>query len=299
MSGPPTEALTFGIWERNMSGCPGEEEIDRLMQQQMITLDYEQRKRMYDRVQQFVWENLPLISLVSPNVLAGQRNGLGISIRRFSATTRSGMSKNFSFAGEGKRPATDVLPTKTSRKMDISRQDHLLVQDCLHGNQEAWSAIDRKYKNLIFSIPIKRGFSPDDAADIFQTVCLALVSELPRLREPRALPAWLIQTTSHKCFQWQDKSWRSTEITRGDTLGRIAEGTGRAFGGLQREQIVRDAVAELSTQCRRLVELLFYRMPASSYDDLAASLEIPKGSVGPTRMRCLEKLRRLLEKKGF
>jgi RNA polymerase sigma factor (sigma-70 family) len=189
--------------------------------------------------------------------------------------------------------------TKTSRKMDITRQDHLLVQDCLHGNQEAWSALIDKYKNLIFSIPIKRGFPRDDAADIFQTVCLALVSELPRLREPRALPAWLIQTTSHKCFQWQDKSWRSTKLQEEILSGGSPKVPEELLAELQREQIVRDAVAELSTQCRRLVELLFYQVPASSYDDLAASLEIPKGSVGPTRIRCLEKLRRLLEKKGF
>ena len=188
---------------------------------------------------------------------------------------------------------------KTSRKMDISRQDHLLVQDCLHGNQEAWSALIDKYKNLIFSIPIKRGFPRDDAADIFQTVCLALVSELPRLREPRALPAWLIQTTSHKCFQWQDKSWRSTKLQEEMLSGGSPKVPEELLAELQREQIVRDAVSELSAQCRRLVELLFYHVPPSSYDDLAVSLEIPKGSVGPTRIRCLEKLRRLLEKKGF
>jgi RNA polymerase sigma factor (sigma-70 family) len=192
-------------------------------------------------------------------------------------------------------------PAKAFRNMQASQQDQFLVQDCLRGNEEAWSALIDKYKNLVFSIPIKRGFSPDDAADIFQAVCLALVSELPRLREPRALPAWLIQTTSRACFRSRDKNRRYS----GEALeeGKLAEESPKMpeelMAEIEREQIVRDAVSELSTDCRHLVELLFYRMPPPSYDDLAVALEIPKGSIGPTRMRCLGKLRRLLEEKGF
>lgn len=190
---------------------------------------------------------------------------------------------------------------KTVRKMQASPQDEFLVKECLSGNEAAWSALIDKYKNLVFSIPIKRGFSSDDAADIFQSVCLALVSELPRLRRPRALPAWLIQTTSRKCFRWQDTSRRYTgaelqEETLLDDSSKVPE---ELVAELEREHIVRDAVSELSTDCKRLVELLFYQTPAPSYDDLAVALGTPKGSIGPTRIRCLEKLRRLLQEKGF
>jgi RNA polymerase sigma factor (sigma-70 family) len=186
-------------------------------------------------------------------------------------------------------------------KMQASPQDEFLVKECLSGNQAAWSALIDKYKNLIFSIPIKRGFSSDDAADIFQAVCLALVSELPRLRNPRALPAWLIQTTSRKCFRWQDTNRRysNTELQEETLLDESSKVPEELAAQLEREHIVRDAVSELSTDCKRLVELLFYRTPSPSYDDLASVLGTPKGSIGPTRIRCLEKLRRLLEEKGF
>jgi RNA polymerase sigma factor (sigma-70 family) len=188
----------------------------------------------------------------------------------------------------------------TDRNMQTSRQDHLLVQDCLHGSEEAWSALIHRYKNLIFSIPVKHGFSPEDAADIFQAVCLTLVSELPRLRDPRALPAWLIQTTVHKCSYWKDQNRRhiDTELAPElpDQSAKIPE---EFLVELEREQMVRVAVSELPADCQRLVELLFYQVPPPSYEDLAAALEIPKGSIGPTRMRCLERLRGLLEKKGF
>jgi RNA polymerase sigma factor (sigma-70 family) len=190
---------------------------------------------------------------------------------------------------------------KAIRKIRVSREDQSLVQKCLRGSEEAWSALIDKYKNLIFSIPIKRGFSPEDAADIFQAVCLKLVSELPRLREPRALPAWLIQTTLHTCFRWMDKNLSYAEMkSREEMLPHdspiVSE---ELLVELEREQMVRNSVAALSTDCKRLVDLLFYQMPPPSYDDLAASLKISKGSIGPTRRRCLEKLRRLLEKNGF
>jgi RNA polymerase sigma factor (sigma-70 family) len=185
--------------------------------------------------------------------------------------------------------------------MESSRQDQVLVQECLRGNEAAWSALIDKYKNLIFSIPIKRGFSPDSAADVFQSVCLALVLELPRLREPRALPAWLIQTTSHKCLRSRDESLRYVERELDKELPSqgVPNMPEELLEELEREQIVRESVAELPTDCRRLVEALFFQTPPPSYGDLAAALDIPKGSIGPTRMRCLERLRRLLEEKGF
>jgi len=67
--------------------------------------------------------------------------------------------------------------------------DERLIGRCLKGDQEAWSALIDKYKNLIYSIPMKLGMH-QDAGDIFQSVCVDLLSELPRLREHRALPKW-------------------------------------------------------------------------------------------------------------
>src|SRR4029077_12344770 len=84
---------------------------------------------------------------------------------------------------------------------DISATNERLVRECCKGNEAAWSALIDKYKNLIFSIPIKFGLPREDAADIFQAVCLDLLSSLPQLREPDALPKWIMQTTYHKCLR--------------------------------------------------------------------------------------------------
>jgi RNA polymerase sigma factor (sigma-70 family) len=184
--------------------------------------------------------------------------------------------------------------------MRTSHPDEFLVRECLRGKEEAWSSLIDKYKNLVFSIPLKHGLSIDDATDIFQAVCLALVSELPRLREPRALPAWLIQTTSHHCYRWKSKNRRyvdgGIEKEERTDESKLPE---ELVAELEREQIVRDALVELPSDCQRMVSLLFYQVPSPTYDDLALALQIPKGSIGPTRMRCLEKLRALLAKKGF
>lgn len=181
------------------------------------------------------------------------------------------------------------------------KQDEVLVQKCLKGSEEAWSALIDKYKNLIFSIPIKYGFSSDEATDIFQAVCLALLSELPMLREPRALAAWLIQTTRHKCFRWKNRheSQLENELSQATMAEKQSKRPDDEFRELEREQLLRDSVSELPAGCKRLVELLFFPPKPPSYDEIAIVLGVPKGSIGPTRLRCLGKLRQLLEDKGF
>jgi RNA polymerase sigma factor (sigma-70 family) len=189
---------------------------------------------------------------------------------------------------------------KAAAQIKSSAQDGFLVQECLNGSEEAWSALIDKYKNLIFSIPIKYGFSPDEATEIFQAVCLDLLRDLSQLREPRALAAWLIQMTSHKCFRWKEQRNRHVETelqeTLADELAKIPE---ELFRQIEREQVLRDALAVLSPDCKRLVELLFFEDPPVSYEELSKTLGMAKGSIGATRMRCLEKLRRWLDEKGF
>ena len=78
-----------------------------------------------------------------------------------------------------------------------------VVEECLRGNERAWHMLVDRYKNLIYSIPFKHGVPPEDAADIFQSVCLDLFNELSRLRDAEALGGWLIRVTHHKCYHWK------------------------------------------------------------------------------------------------
>src|SRR5207253_4012442 len=90
--------------------------------------------------------------------------------------------------------------------------DTLLVKECLAGSEEAWSLLIDKYKALIYSIPVKYGLSPQEAADVFQATCTELLVRLPELREPRALPKWLMQVAHHECYRLKRQDRKSTRL---------------------------------------------------------------------------------------
>jgi RNA polymerase sigma factor (sigma-70 family) len=179
--------------------------------------------------------------------------------------------------------------------------DEKLVKDCLKGHEEAWSALIDRYKNLIFSIPIKQGFSRDAAADVFQNVCAELVAELPRLREPKALPAWLIQVTLHKCQKDDRHQKRFVQAEEKHPQAKVSSSgqPDSILRQLEEEQALRDSLRELTPRCQQLITELFFRDPPRPYQEVAASLNLSVGSIGFIRGRCLDKLRSLLDKMGF
>lgn len=185
---------------------------------------------------------------------------------------------------------------------EILWEDHRLVRACLNGNQEAWAALIEKYKNLIFSIPIKYGLSRDDAAEIFQQVCVELFAQLANLREPGALAKWLMQVTSRRCFHWKRQQGRfvsEDEAPAEPTAPHTPESWSEDLRDAEREQFLRNALREMSPRCRQLIHMLFFEQPVRPYDQVAASLGIATGSVGFIRGRCLQKMRRQLGQMGF
>ena len=183
--------------------------------------------------------------------------------------------------------------------------DERLIGRCLKGDQEAWSALIDKYKNLIYSIPVKLGMH-QDAGDIFQAVCVDLLTELPRLREHRALPKWLMQTCYHKCLAYQRAANRLVELSAEGTESDSALPASSAddlpeqmLVQLEQEQILRDAISELPAKCERMVRLLFFEIPPRPYESVAEELGMATGSIGAIRGRCLAYLRKRLEKRGF
>jgi RNA polymerase sigma factor (sigma-70 family) len=182
------------------------------------------------------------------------------------------------------------------------RNDRELVAACLSRDEQAWSELIDRYNRLIFSIPLKQGLSRDEAADIFQAVCLDLVAELPRLRDPQALPAWLIQTTRHKVSKWRRRSDRF--VPDEGTLTEHASAPeadmpDALIREVQQAQALRNAVAALSHRCQRMVQMLFFETPARPYKDVASQLGVATGSIGFLRGRCLDRLRSALEGIGL
>lgn len=180
------------------------------------------------------------------------------------------------------------------------RDDETLVRECLLGASHAWSELIGRYQNLIYSIPVKYGMPPEEAAEIFQAVCFTVLHELEQLRQPRALQAWLMRLTAHKCIRWKREQRRfvGPEID----LEQFVETSPPLTELLQQvesEQILRESIREATPECQRLIELLFFADPPLRYDAAAHALGLAKDSMGATRGRCLDKLRRSLEAKGF
>jgi RNA polymerase sigma factor (sigma-70 family) len=193
-------------------------------------------------------------------------------------------------------------PSITPRPLQAVSDNARLVRECLDGDPNAWAELVDKYKNLIFSIPIKYGLTRDEAADIFQDVCLKLLSDLKNVRDPQALPKWIIQVTSHNCFHHKIKRNRFVSNdsedqktpdpqVEADTLERIAQS--------EEEQMIREVLTELSPRCNQLIQMLFFEEPSRSYRDIASNLGIAVGSIGIMRQRCIERLRKRFEDVGM
>jgi RNA polymerase sigma factor (sigma-70 family) len=181
--------------------------------------------------------------------------------------------------------------------------DSRLVRECLDGDERAWAALIAKYKNLIYSIPLTYGATPEDAADIFQQVCLELFAELPRLRKAEALAGWLITVTAHLSFHWKQKQRRRAEHEMSDVEEARLEAPGAPPPDLveevEREHLIHEAVAQLPPRCREIIRLLFYEQPPLPYRELAKRLGLATGSIGFIRGRCLKRLQRVIERSGI
>ena len=176
-----------------------------------------------------------------------------------------------------------------------------IVAECLAGDERAWSALLDRYKNLIYSIPLRYGTPHQDAADIFQAVCLDLFNELPRLRDAEALQGWLARVTTNKCYHWKRRQFEQERDTEEEVenLSAVQVIPPDVLAELEREQMVREAMEHLPPRCREMIELLFFEHPPVAYNEVARRLNLATGSIGFIRGRCLKRLKKLLQEKGF
>jgi RNA polymerase sigma factor (sigma-70 family) len=180
--------------------------------------------------------------------------------------------------------------------------DERLVQSCLAGEQAAWAALIRRYERLIYSIPFRYGAKPEDAADIFQNVCLELYGELPRLRKVESLRSWLITVAMRRSLKWKQSRQRY-EMDDEGVLAEVADPEAVAspewLAQAERAQVVREALATLTERCQSLLRQLFFEDPPRPYEEVSRSLGLAIGSMGFMRSRCLEKMRRAMEGLGL
>ncbi len=194
-------------------------------------------------------------------------------------------------------------------EQEATESDGILVRACLQGDRRAWEALIRRYRRLIYSVPIKYGLSPDEAEDVFQTVALRLFENLERLRHEERVAGWLATTASRESWRVKKKADRTTSATQLESETETESGwdiedpnahvSVNTLIRFEEEQTVHRALRELNDRCRTLLSLLYFADPAPAYVDIAKRMEMPEGSIGPTRARCLQTLKRTLQRLGF
>lgn len=194
--------------------------------------------------------------------------------------------------------ASELSTREPAGTTDVSFcADGLLIDGCLRGDDGAWAALIDRYKHLIYSFPRRYGAGPQDAADVFQQVCIELFAALPRLRKPHSVRSWIMTVAGHEAYRWKRRHLARARQEGDDAENPVDSSPtpSRILEQAERDQIVRDAIARLSPRNRELVRLLFYEDPPVPYQTVARRLGLAAGSVCFIRMRCLRKLERLLD----
>ncbi len=193
-----------------------------------------------------------------------------------------------------------ALPCCARCQSPMGNEDDRLVQGCLQGDQRAWEALIDKYKRLIFSVPLKYGASQEDAADVFQAVCIEVFHSLSQLKNAGSLRSWLITVAVRQSYRWKKKQSNHVELDAMEPeLAEEIASVPEAMAQVEQEQIVREVVSKLPPRCAELVNMLFFEQPPLPYAEAARRLGLATGSIGFIRGRCLERLRKLLLESGF
>lgn len=186
-------------------------------------------------------------------------------------------------------------------------EDDELLKECRAGRQAAWSTLVRRYQRLIYTIPRRAGLSDEACADVFQATFAKLFEHLDRIEDAARVRAWLVTTARRESLRVLESARRVVDLAdtgdgdgdsdTSDPLDRLPDPgplPEEMISELQQSDRLLRAVERLDARSRQFVELLFLQEEPLPYGEIAQRLGIAEGSIGPTRARCLAKLRALL-----
>ena len=188
--------------------------------------------------------------------------------------------------------------SREARDRHARADDGDLVRRCLEGHAEAWEALIRRYRRLIYSMPAAYRISGDEADEIFQSVAVKLFQNLGSLRSTDSLASWIAVTARRECQAARRGEARFTDldshVAAGNEPRDEAPDVLQAIEEIEAEHTVALALERLGEPCRSLLTALYVEDPPPSYEELGRRLGRPIGSLGPTRARCLKKLKELV-----
>ncbi len=196
------------------------------------------------------------------------------------------------------RAAAPPGPVPTPRR-DRNERIAGLVDAAKAGSEEALAEIVAELSPLLWQVARASGLSAGDAEDVLQTVWLRLLSHLAGIRSPAALTAWLVTTTRREA--WRVRAASRKQLPAEDCWLAALPDPGpdsaeQTVTGDQRRELWA-ALRQLSPRCQELLRIIAF-VEHPDYAAVAAALDMPRGSIGPTRGRCLAKLRAILAAGG-
>ncbi len=189
------------------------------------------------------------------------------------------------------------MTTMLERSVDVPDVASL-VRRAAEGDRHAWEGLVDQYARLIWSITNEFKLIESDAADVAQTTWLRLLQHIDRIEHPHRVGSWLAATARNECLRSLAARKRvvvvdQDDVELGGAVAPAAEIDERLLAD-ERDQVVRDALSRLPRRWQRLLEMLMADPPVP-YADISDELGLPVGSIGPTRGRCLARLRVLLQ----
>lgn len=169
----------------------------------------------------------------------------------------------------------------------------------LSGDPEAWESLVVRYASLVYSVACRCGLSSGDAEDCAQQTWIALYRGRHSINDPSKLPAWLTSTTKRKAVRMRARLLKAAEVHDQSQTPVAAPQPDEAIIVLQRKAQIEYAIEHLDGRCRELLTEVFFAEGDTSYRDIARKLGIPMNSLGPTRSRCLGKLKKILLDLGY
>ncbi len=187
-------------------------------------------------------------------------------------------------------------PIARRRRERDAMSDEELVRLCTDGDELAWACLVRRYRRLVYAVPNRAGLDTDRVEHVFHETFARLAERIDSLEQSHRVRAWIVTTARRLTIDTIRAKSARREVEDGDAaLARVEDARELPADAIQRMEerhLVRQALLRVPERCRRLLVALFYDRsdPPRSYESIAADLDMPLGSMGPTRARCLAKL---------
>jgi RNA polymerase sigma factor (sigma-70 family) len=198
--------------------------------------------------------------------------------------------------------------------MDVRAQGHVgandtepdsltrLVERARGGDVSGWNGLVDRFAAMVWGVARRHGLSASDAADVSQTTWLRLVEHLDRIQDPERVGGWLATTARHEALRVLRISDRLPPLPDDDLQSLCTDDEAASIDENllreERDQELWELISMLPPRCQLLLTVLTAESRLS-YVEIGEALDMPTGSIGPTRARCLEHLRRLAERRGI